>query len=84
MSEEEVEELIEGLSNKQFGYVLRGKGVVPAIEGGYWHFDYTVSKGSVERVSGMKDEINRIIVIGSELNKRELRKFIYSFGDEDL
>lgn len=83
MMEEEIQELLSGLNNPQFGYVLRAKGIVPTTEGGHWHFDYTVSKQSYEKYELTGEEINRVIVIGSELNKRELRKYIYSFGEED-
>lgn len=84
MKEGEIQELLAGLSNAEFGHVLRAKGVVPASDGGNWHFDYTVSKQSYEKIADVKDDMNRVIVIGSELNKRELRKYIYSFGEEDL
>lgn len=84
MTEEEIQELLAGLPNEKFGYVLRAKGIVPAKGGGNWHFDYTVSKKSYEKITDTRDDINRVIVIGSELNKRELRKYIYSFGEEDI
>ena len=84
MTEEEIQELLAGFPNEKFGYVLRAKGIVPAKGGGNWHFDYTVSKKSYEKITDTRDDINRVIVIGSELNKRELRKYIYSFGEEDI
>ena len=71
-----------GFSHKKFGYVLRAKGIVPAAEGGNWHFDYTVSKQSYEKIEQFEEGINRVIIIGNELNKREIRKYIYSFGEE--
>lgn len=83
MTEEEIQALLLGLSDEKFGYVLRAKGIVPAADGGNWHFDYAHSKQSYEKMEETKEEINRIIVIGSGLNKRELRKFIYSFGEEE-
>lgn len=83
MNEEEIQALLEGVGNERFGYVLRAKGIVPAIDGGNWHFDYTVSKQSYEKMWEVKEAVNRIIVIGSGLNKRDLRKYIYSFGEED-
>lgn len=79
MSEEEIQALIQGLNDEKFGYVLRAKGIVPAMDGGNWHFDYTVSKQSYEKI---EENLNRVIVIGSGLNKRALRKYIYSFGEE--
>ena len=84
MSEEDIQELLKGLDNDKFGYVLRAKGIVPAIEGGNWHFDFTVSKQSYEKMEHVDEGINRVIIIGSELNKRTLSKYIYSFGEEDI
>ena len=83
MTEEEVGRLLAGLSDRRLGYVLRAKGIVPASDGGNWHFDYTMSKQSYEKMSGENDDLNRVIVIGSELNKKEIRNYIYSFGEED-
>lgn len=82
MTEEEIRELLTGFAKEEFGYVLRAKGIVPAIDGGKWHFDYTVSKQSYEKYEQKDDKINRVIVIGSGLNKRLLRKYVYSFGEE--
>lgn len=82
MTEEEIQELLKGFAKEAFGYVLRAKGIVPALDGEYWHFDYTVSKQSYEKYEQKDDIINRVIVIGSGLNKRALRKYIYSFGDD--
>lgn len=84
MTEEEIQKLLAGFSDEKFGCVLRVKGIVPAVEGGNWHFDYTVSKKSYEKMEIKADELNRIIVIGSNLNKKVLRKYIYSFGEEDI
>ena len=82
MTEEEIQELLAGLGDEKLGYVLRAKGIVPAAEGGNWHFDYTVSKQSYEKLGELKEDVNRIIIIGNELNKREIRKYVYSFGEE--
>lgn len=84
MSEEDIQGLLNGLDNDNFGYVLRAKGIVPAVDGGDWHFDYTVSKQSFEKIECADEDINRVIIIGSGLNKRSLSKYIYSFGEEDI
>ena len=83
MTEEEIQELLKGFAQESFGYVLRVKGIVPSLDEGYWHLDYTVSKKSYERYEQKDNVINRVIVIGSGLNKRALRKYIYSFGKEE-
>ena len=84
ISEEELKAMLQGLADQKFGYVLRAKGIVPSVDGGDWHFDYTVSKQSYERYQQKQEKQNRIIVIGSGLNKRALRKYIYSFGENEL
>ena len=83
MTEDDIKELLAGLADENLGYVLRAKGIVPATDGGNWHFDYTVSKQSYEKIVGKDDQVNRVIVIGSGLNKKEVRKYIYSFGEEE-
>lgn len=84
VTEDEIKELLQGLKDEKFGYILRAKGIVPAAGGGDWHLDYTVSKQSYERFGKNQEGVNRVIVIGSDLNKRAIRKYIYSFGEEDI
>ena len=84
MTETEIQELLKGFKNLDFGYVLRAKGIIPATEGGHWHFDYTASKQSYEKFGAEDAAVNRVIVIGNKLNKRTLKEYIYSFGDEDI
>ncbi len=81
MSENDIQELLGGLGDEKLGYILRAKGIVPA-EKGYWHFDYTNSIQSYEKMMQVKEEMNRVIVIGSGLKKKEIRNYIYSFGEE--
>lgn len=82
MAEEDIRYLLEHLNDERYGQVLRAKGIVPAIGGGAWHFDYTSSIQNYEKVDGGIEEVNRVIVIGCNLNKKEIRKFVYSLGEE--
>ncbi len=50
--------------------ILRAKGIVPASEGGWLHFDMT--PGEYEIREGAADVTGRICVIGSKLKKEEI------------
>ncbi len=82
LTEEEMKEMLQGLSDRTFGFILRAKGIIPSVNEGFWHFDYTNSIQSYEKMDGLKEEMNRVIVIGSGLNKKAIRNYIYSFGEE--
>ena len=54
-----------------YGAVLRAKGVVPATEGEWLHFDHV--PGEVEVRRGPAGVIGRLCVIGSKLNEAALK-----------
>ena len=54
-----------------FGAVLRAKGVVPATEGEWIHFDHV--PGEVELRRGPAGVIGRLCVIGSKLNETAVK-----------
>lgn len=54
-----------------YGAVLRAKGVVPASEGAWIHFDHV--PGEVEIRRGAAGVIGRLCVIGSKLNESALK-----------
>ena len=64
---EEIEEALAGLENEQIGTILRAKGIVPCVEGGWIHFDYT--PGEAEVRMGAADYTGRLCVIGAQLNE---------------
>ncbi len=68
------EELSTALSelseSDRHGMILRAKGIVPASEGGWLHFDMT--PGEYEIRDGAADVTGRICVIGSKLKKEEI------------
>ncbi len=55
---------------KQYGRVLRAKGIVPAADGKWIHFDYIPGEADVR--FGSAGVIGRLCVIGSELHEGAL------------
>ena len=72
-TEEELSKKIAQLDNESaYGTVLRAKGVVPATEGEWLHFDHV--PGEIEVRRGPAGVIGRLCVIGSKLNEEALKK----------
>ncbi len=67
----QLEEILEELELGSCGVILRAKGIVPAVDGGWLHFDYTPSEVNVR--SGAADYTGRLCVIGSKLNEGGLK-----------
>ena len=69
---EELENILEELSEEhEYGMVLRAKGIVRG-EGVWYHFDYVPGEGEVRE--GSAGIIGRLCVIGSGINKDNIRK----------
>ena len=64
---EEIENALNGLQDEKTGVVLRAKGIVPCVDGGWLHFDYTPSEPEVRM--GAADYTGRLCVIGAELDE---------------
>ena len=72
-TDEEIASILEALlDEKQYGVVLRSKGIVPAADGGWIHFDYVPGESDVRR--GGAQVTGRICVIGSKLNEDALKE----------
>ena len=70
-SKQQLETILADIENeKQYGIVLRAKGIVEDEAGGWIHFDYVPGEADVR--SGSADIAGRICVIGSNLNQSEL------------
>ena len=69
---EEIETILEALEDeKQYGFVLRAKGMVADKEGGEWiYFDYVPGEVSVRR--GKADVTGKLCVIGSKIQEEKL------------
>ena len=68
---EEITEKLEALMDESlYGTVLRAKGIVPAADGRWIHFDYVPGEPDVR--FGTAEVTGRLCVIGSGINKKAL------------
>ena len=67
-TEEEIREALEQLDNAlEFGIILRAKGIVPAADGKWIHFDHV--PGEIDVRFGPADVIGKLCVIGSKIDE---------------
>ncbi len=66
-SKQELEAVLEDLDTGKFGTILRAKGMVANVDGGWLFFDYVPGEQDVRE--GSAQVIGRICVIGAELNE---------------
>ena len=72
-TKEEIADILNALSDSEkYGLVLRAKGIVPAVDGTWIHYDFVPEESNVR--TGSADYTGRICVIGSKLNESELEK----------
>ncbi|MBR1407307.1 MAG: GTP-binding protein [Clostridia bacterium] len=69
-SEADLSAMLSALEDERYGVILRAKGIVPAADGGWIHFDYTPGEQNVRR--GPADYTGRLCVIGSKLDTQAL------------
>ena len=69
---EEIQNILTELENeKEYGFVLRSKGIVPSVDHKEWiYFDYVPGESNVR--NGKADVTGKICVIGSKLNEAKL------------
>ena len=60
-------------SSKNFGTILRAKGIVQLLNGQYGQFDFSLNEYNIEKID-YNDE-NIISFIGVDINKKELEHF---------
>lgn len=71
-SHDELEAILHELSfGEKYGFILRSKGIVAGIDGWY-HFDMVPEETNVRH--GEAASVGKICVIGSKLNKEEIKK----------
>ena len=71
-SYDELEAILHELSfGEKYGFILRSKGIVAGIDGWY-HFDMVPEETNVRH--GEAASVGKICVIGSKLNKEEIKK----------
>ena len=69
-TEEELRTALTALDSGEYGMVLRAKGIVPAAEGQWIHFDFVPGEPELRR--GPAGVTGRLCVIGSQLNESRL------------
>ena len=62
-----VEEALHQLDSGKYGMILRAKGILPAVDGSWIHFDYVPEEYNVR--SGSADVTGKLCVIGSKLDE---------------
>ncbi|MBP3493337.1 MAG: GTP-binding protein [Oscillospiraceae bacterium] len=70
-TESELQRILEELDGGEYGVILRAKGIVPAADGKWLHFDYVPEEHEVRY--GSADYTGRLCVIGAKLNEHKLR-----------
>ena len=72
-TEDEISSILSELENeREFGMILRAKGIVSGCDGKWIHFDYVPGEADVRY--GAAEVIGRLCVIGSKLNKEAVEK----------
>ena len=75
-SEGELKGIIDKLaSDKEFGDILRAKGIVAAEEGEWFHFDLVPEETEIRR--GAADFTGRVCVIGAELKQDKIKELFH-------
>ena len=64
---ETVEKALQELDTGKYGMILRAKGILPAVDGSWIHFDYVPEESNVR--SGSADVTGKLCVIGSQLDE---------------
>ena len=71
-TKEELEEILDNLCDeKEYGVILRAKGIVEGTDGTWIHFDYIPGESDVR--TGSAGIIGRLCVIGSKLNEENIK-----------
>ena len=69
-TDEEISQALAALDTGKYGTILRAKGIVPAADGGWIHFDYVPFEPNVRR--GSAEVTGRLCVIGAELKEDDV------------
>ena len=67
VDKETVEKALQELDTGKYGMILRAKGILPAVDGTWIHFDYVPEETNVR--SGSADVTGKLCVIGSQLDE---------------
>lgn len=76
-TEDEIRTALEKLSDSEtYGVILRAKGIVPASDGEWIHFDYVPDMPDVRR--GSAGTTGRLCVIGSKINEKAIAELFHA------
>jgi G3E family GTPase len=67
---ESIESALQKLDTREYGFVLRAKGIVPAQDGTWIHFDYVPGEHNVR--TGSAAVTGKLCVIGSDLDETDI------------
>ena len=65
-----IETALQALDSGKYGMILRAKGILPAADGSWIHFDYVPEECSVR--TGSADITGKLCVIGSKLDEHAI------------
>ncbi len=75
-TKDELEQILKSLSEgDKYGNILRAKGMLPATDGTWLHFDYVPEEYEIR--SGPADYTGRFCVIGADLKEQELEELFH-------
>lgn len=75
-SKSEINDILKSLSEtSEYGIILRAKGIIPSIEGGWINFDLV--PGEYEVRDGIADYTGRVCVIGTNLDKNKIEELFH-------
>ena len=67
---EQIETALKKLDSREYGFVLRAKGIVAAQDGSWIHFDYVPGEADVR--TGSAAVTGKLCVIGSQLDEADI------------
>ena len=68
----ELEAALHSLDSGRFGMILRAKGIIPCVDGGWIHFDYVPEEHNIRM--GSAAVIGKLCVIGAQLDEMAVAK----------
>ena len=70
-----IENALKALDSGDYGAILRAKGILPAVDGTWIHFDYVPEEHNVR--TGSADVTGKLCVIGSQLKEHEIAELFH-------
>ena len=67
-----IEAALKGLDSGDYGMILRAKGILPAVDGSWIHFDYVPEEHDIR--TGSADVTGKLCVIGSKLDEAGIQQ----------